>query len=89
MAANLSTHFSDGARFELVVADDGPGLPEAVMASLEEESFLMDDARRRGPGLGMMITAEVTRRAGWTLSYEALEPNGLCVRLSGPLVSSR
>jgi signal transduction histidine kinase len=78
----------DGRRFELVVADDGPGLPESTLASLENESFVLDVARQRGPGLGMLITAEVARRAGWSLSYEALEPVGLLVRLEGGVVEA-
>ncbi len=71
--------------FELVVADDGPGLREAIPASLDAATFVQEAARRRGPGLGMLITAEVARRAGWTLVYEALEPHGLAVQLRGPV----
>lgn len=84
--AVLLSQSRDGTRFEIEVADDGPGLPQAVLASLEAESFLLDAARQRGPGLGMMITAEVARRAGWELSYEVLEPQGLRVRLVGAAV---
>ena len=73
----------DGTRFELIVADDGPGLPEGALASLDDEAFLLEGARRRGPGLGMLISAEVARRAGWTLDYQALEPKGLQGRLRG------
>ena len=72
-------------RFELCVEDDGPGLPPEVRASLEAESLLTDEARPRGPGLGMLITAEIARRAGWTLTYEALEPTGVRARLTGQL----
>jgi signal transduction histidine kinase len=74
-----------GSRFDLAVADDGPGLPDDTLASLEDETFLRDTARRRGPGLGMLITAEVARRAGWSLSYESLEPTGLRVRVQGDI----
>ncbi|MCB9689896.1 MAG: HAMP domain-containing histidine kinase [Alphaproteobacteria bacterium] len=72
-------------RFELCVEDDGPGLPPEVRASLEAEGLLTDEARPRGPGLGMLITAEIARRAGWTLTYEALEPTGVRARLTGQL----
>jgi signal transduction histidine kinase len=75
-----------GRRFELLVEDDGPGLPEETLASLQSETFLVDDARPRGPEMGMLITTEVARRAGWSMSYEALEPHGLQVRLEGPVV---
>ena len=74
-----------GSRFRLVVADDGPGVPQDTLASLQNESFLEDEARPRGPGMGTLITREVARRAGWTLAYAALEPKGLEVRLEGPV----
>lgn len=70
-------------RFELSIADDGPGLPEGAQARLEHETFLVESARRRGPGLGMLITAEVARRAGWEVTYEPLEPRGVRVRVTG------
>ena len=75
----------DDSGFELLVADDGPGLPEETLASLQDETFLTEDARPRGPGMGMMITSEVARRAGWSVSYDALEPTGVQVRLAGPV----
>ncbi|MEQ9072874.1 MAG: HAMP domain-containing sensor histidine kinase [Sandaracinaceae bacterium] len=77
-----------GRRFALVVADDGPGLPDEELASLNDESFLGDGARPRGPGMGMLITSEVARRAGWSLSYEAMEPSGLRVRLEGSVADA-
>lgn len=79
---------SGGTGFELVVADDGPGLPDAILATLASETFLTDEARRRSPGLGMLITREVAQRAGWALLYEPLSPRGLRVRLTGLTVSA-
>ncbi|MEO1337924.1 MAG: HAMP domain-containing sensor histidine kinase, partial [Myxococcota bacterium] len=73
----------DDHHFELLVSDDGPGLPTEIRASLKDETFLLDNARRRGPGLGMLITTEIAKRAKWTLSYETMEPTGLQVRLTG------
>ena len=70
-----------GRRFELAVVDDGPGLPEETLASLQRETFITDQARPRGPALGLLITTEVARRAQWSLSYEALAPTGLEVDL--------
>lgn len=77
-----------GRRFELVVVDDGPGLPEEALASLESETFLVDEARPRGPGMGMLITTEVARRVGWSITYEVLAPTGLQVRLEGPVTNA-
>lgn len=75
---------SVGDRFTLTVLDDGPGLPEELAASLDAESFLVDPARPRGPGLGLLITAEIARRAGWSLAFSPGEPRGLQARLEGP-----
>ena len=75
-------------RFALSVVDDGPGLPEETLATLQRETFLVDDARPRGPGMGRLITAEVARRAGWSLTYRARASNGLEVRLEGAVVDA-
>ena len=72
-----------GRRFELTVVDDGPGLPEEMLASLQSETFVTDEARPRGTALGLLITTEVARRADWSVSYAALAPTGLQVRLEG------
>jgi signal transduction histidine kinase len=77
-----------GRRFVLVVADDGPGMPPEELATLQDETFLTDEARPRGPGMGTLITTEIARRAGWDLSYEATEPTGLRVRLEGPVADT-
>lgn len=79
---------SAARRFQLAVADDGPGLPDEMMASLQRDTFLTDEARPRGSGLGMLISGEVARRAGWSLTYEALSPGGLEVRMEGPLLAA-
>lgn len=70
----------------LTVTDDGPGLPQGTLARLDEATFLVDEARPRGPELGMLITAEVARRASWSVRYEAIEPQGLRVRVEGEAV---
>lgn len=77
---------TDGASWALMVTDDGPGLPKGTLAQLEEATFLVDEARPRGPQLGMLITAEVARRAHWSVSYEAIAPRGLRVRVAGTVV---
>ena len=70
-----------------LIIDDGEGMPSETLASLQNESFILDDARPRGPGMGMLITQEVARRAGWSVHYTQLTPKGLEVRLEGPVVS--
>ena len=41
VAVTLSL-LDSGSRFRLVIADDGPGLPQETLASLNNESFLVD-----------------------------------------------
>ncbi len=76
---------SGGDRFCLTVSDDGPGLPAHTRASLDRATFLDEDARTRGPGLGMLITGEITRRAGWSIAYTERAPTGVQVQIEGTL----
>ena len=78
-----------GERFQLLVIDDGEGMPSETLASLHSDSFILDDARPRGPGMGMLITQEIARRAGWSVHYTQLIPKGLEVRLEGPVMSRK
>ncbi len=88
VAITLSQQDTQG-RFTLVVADDGPGMPQDTLASLQHATFLHDEARPRGPGMGTLITQEVAQRAGWSIHYAPLEPTGLEVRLEGPLIDPK
>jgi signal transduction histidine kinase len=75
-----------GEEFTLSVADDGPGVQDAVLPRLGERTFRSDDARRRDPrgsGLGLAITSEVCARCGWTLAFDRGDPRGLRVTLRG------
>ena len=74
--------------FTLTVDDDGPGLPQELMASLAVEGFRTDAARQRGPGLGMVIAAEIAARAGWSLQWQPLQPTGTRARIVGPTAPS-
>jgi signal transduction histidine kinase len=85
VAVLLSTH-ADG--FTLTVVDDGPGVPPTDLPRLSERTFRSDEARRRDPkgsGLGLTISSEVCRRAGWTLRLESEQPRGLRATITGPL----
>ena len=73
--------FDQGKRFQLVVVDDGPGMPDETLASLQRESFIVDDAQSRGPGMGTMIAKAVAHRAGWSVRYTQLSPTGLEVQI--------
>ena len=68
-----------------VVFDDGDGVPEPIRADLSKRTFTDDPARRGGGGLGLAITNEVVRRAGWTIDFGAAEAGGLKVVICGPV----
>ena len=75
--------------FELVVSDDGPGVPPEDLSMLAERTFRSDEARQRdvpGQGLGLAITHEIARRSGWTLEFAGVEPRGLQVTLKGSIL---
>ncbi len=65
----------------LDVADDGPGLPEAVRAGLGAEQRRASTA---GSGLGLMIAAELAAAHGGALSIEATGPGGTRFRVRLP-----
>ncbi|MEL6345676.1 MAG: HAMP domain-containing sensor histidine kinase [Myxococcota bacterium] len=71
--------------FSLVVMDDGPGVSEDKLADLSAATFRADAARQRSTGLGLAITNEIVRRAGWSIDYALLEPSGLKITIEGAL----
>jgi signal transduction histidine kinase len=73
----LSLRESDGFA-ELVVADDGPGVPPAEVERIFERFTRMDDSRTRaggGSGLGLAIARGVARRHGGDLRVEPQHPS--------------
>ncbi len=79
-------------RFELRVLDDGPGVPEALLARLGERGFRGDEARTRQPqglGLGLHIARDVAARLGLTLGFARGDERGLVATLSGPCLPAR
>lgn len=78
------------AHFVCQVMDDGPGVPPSVLPRLQERLFRAGDARQRddmGQGLGLAITHEICLAFDVTLHFAPIEPCGLCVTLSGELLS--
>ena len=61
----------EGEGAEIVVEDDGPGIPEAHREQVLQPFVRLDSARgrnTRGMGLGLAIVADAVRREGGTLS---------------------
>jgi signal transduction histidine kinase len=64
---------------ELVVADDGPGIPEEQRDAVFRRFTRLDDARSRdsgGAGLGLSIVHDIVARHGGTVSIGTSETGG-------------
>ncbi|EIM25458.1 HAMP domain-containing sensor histidine kinase [Microvirga lotononidis] len=81
---SVSAH-RNGGEVRIVVADRGPGIPEAERGRVLERFVRLETARSRpGFGLGLSLAAAVARLHGGTLLLEDNEP-GLRVILALPL----
>lgn len=70
----------------LEVEDNGPGLSATELAHLFER-FWRASELPGGCGLGLAIVAEIAQRHGGSASAQAVQPHGLRIRLSLPVVS--
>ncbi len=62
-------------RVELVVADNGPGVPEDMREKVKERFVRMDKARSKpGSGLGLSLVASIARLHGGELVLEDNQP---------------
>lgn len=67
---------------EVVVADDGPGIPEGERALVTDEREITQ--LRHGSGLGLWLVNWVVTGSGGTLEIEDREPRGTVVRMVLP-----
>jgi len=84
----LSLHQDQGMA-RLVVQDDGPGIPEKHLKRVTERFYRVDKARSReygGHGLGLAIVKELCEAHAGSVQLANLEPHGLAVTLSIPLL---
>lgn len=63
---------------ELVVEDEGSGIPEEIRKSIFDPFFT---TKNRGTGLGLAITRQVIEGHGGTIACEAVEPHGTRFRI--------
>jgi signal transduction histidine kinase len=68
---------------ELIVSDDGTGLPEEDLARASTR-FWRAENDGAGTGLGLAIAAEITAGHGGTVAIERAPEGGLLVRYTLP-----
>ncbi|MGJ4882178.1 ATP-binding protein [Bradyrhizobium sp. SZCCHNRI1029] len=84
VVVSLST-LADGM-IAIEVADDGPGIPQALQARALEPFVKLDQARSAGGfGLGLSIAQEIMKKHDGGIALMPNAPRGLRVRLSLPL----
>lgn len=77
----------EGNRAVLMIEDDGPGIPEALMGQVFEPFFRVDPARQTkipGAGLGLAIASEIVTRHGGRLVLSNRPGGGLSQRVELP-----
>ncbi len=81
---------ADGAMAEIVVADEGPGMPAEDARRIFERFFRADPARTRtsgGSGLGLSIVAAIVVAHGGTVAATSAPGEGMRVSVRLPLAS--
>ncbi|WP_374325899.1 ATP-binding protein [Azonexus sp.] len=73
----------DDAGYDLTVSDNGPGVPEAVLARLGERFFRAEPGKTEGNGLGLAIVARIAELHGACLHLANQPGGGLAVSLQG------
>jgi signal transduction histidine kinase len=75
----------------LIVEDNGPGVPDHMLAHIFERFYRGDSARGRGagPGLGLTLVAAIVSQHQGTIRAERGDSGGLRVRIQVPLDASR
>jgi signal transduction histidine kinase len=79
--------FERDGRSELVVADDGPGIPVEQREAVFQRFTRLDDARSReagGAGLGLAIVHDIVARHGGSISVNASEAGGARMSVTLP-----
>jgi signal transduction histidine kinase len=85
VTVGLSSRTPD--QIEIEVADDGPGIPTALLNRVFEPFFKGNDARvqdNTGFGLGLSIARDIIRRHGGEIEMRLGKPTGLRVLLILP-----
>jgi signal transduction histidine kinase len=71
---------------ELIVADEGTGITDTVMARMFQPFFT---TKRKGTGIGLATVHDIVTKAGGSISVESQIGHGSTFRLSFPLHDAR
>lgn len=80
---------TETGRSRVVIADQGPGVPEPALPRLFDPFYRTDDARNRrtgGTGIGLAICRSAVLLHGGTVTASNLVPHGLSVVIELPQV---
>ena len=75
-----STDGADGAVAQVIIEDEGPGIPPELLCRVFEPFFRVDPGRRQniaGAGLGLTIAREIVQRAGGDIKISNRDGGGL------------
>ncbi|WP_280587614.1 histidine kinase N-terminal 7TM domain-containing protein [Halorubrum sp. Boch-26] len=73
----------EAGRFRLIVADDGPGIPDHEIETVESGR---ETALEHGSGLGLWVVAWGAAAVGADVDYDEREPRGTKVTVTIPIV---
>ena len=76
-----------GSDLEILITDDGPGIPEEKIELVFEPYVRLEQSRSRetgGTGLGLSIARSVVLAHGGTLALSNRQVGGLCARVTLP-----
>lgn len=85
ISVTLST---DGNHVAVCIADNGPGIPKALLPRLSERFFRVNPQQGDGVGLGMAIVARITQLHSGQFDIQLRPSGGLAVTVYLPLAIS-
>jgi signal transduction histidine kinase len=71
---------TEGGKAQVVIEDEGPGIPPELLGQVFEPFFRVDPSRRQnipGAGLGLTIAREIVQRAGGDIKISNRKDGGL------------
>ncbi|MGZ2260150.1 ATP-binding protein [Roseobacter sp. A03A-229] len=87
----LSWNISDGS-FEILVEDDGPGIPDDRLGDVFQPFLRLEGSRSRetgGHGLGLSIARSIVLQHGGTITLSNRAGGGLCARIVLPMTADQ